>query len=86
MSCHTVGSRTRDHVKAEPGLVKKIADPAIFNESSVKSVSIRARNVGFQCARQQSTRSLLRYSNSSSNSINHANVRETQTSLGHEHT
>jgi hypothetical protein len=35
-----VGSRTRDLAKAEPGLVKKIADPAIFNQSSGKSVSI----------------------------------------------
>jgi hypothetical protein len=35
-----VGSRTRDCAKAEPGLVKKIADPAIFNHSSGKSVSI----------------------------------------------
>jgi hypothetical protein len=26
-------------VKAEPGLVKKIADPAIFNQSSGKGVS-----------------------------------------------
>jgi hypothetical protein len=34
-----VGSRTRNHAKAEPGLVKKIADPAIFNQSSGKSVS-----------------------------------------------
>jgi hypothetical protein len=33
------GSRTRDRAKAEPGLVKKIADPAIFNQSSGKSVS-----------------------------------------------
>jgi hypothetical protein len=38
-----VGSRTRDRVKAEPGLVKKIADPAIFNQSSGKSVSIIPR-------------------------------------------
>jgi hypothetical protein len=35
-----VGSRTRDRAKAEPGLVKKIADPATFNQSSEKSVSI----------------------------------------------
>jgi hypothetical protein len=34
-----VGSQTRDHAKAEPGLVKKIAGPAIFNQSSGKSVS-----------------------------------------------
>jgi hypothetical protein len=33
------GSRTRDCAKAEPELVKKIADPAIFNQSSGKSVS-----------------------------------------------
>jgi hypothetical protein len=38
-----VGSRTRDRAKAEPGLVKKIADPAIFNQSSGKSVSIFPR-------------------------------------------
>jgi hypothetical protein len=37
------GSRTRDREKAEPGLVKKIADPAIFNQSSGKSVSIFPR-------------------------------------------
>jgi hypothetical protein len=36
----SVGSRTRDRAKAELGLVKKIADPAIFNQSSGKSVSI----------------------------------------------
>jgi hypothetical protein len=34
-----VGSRIRDRAKADPGLVKKIADPAIFNQSSEKSVS-----------------------------------------------
>jgi hypothetical protein len=34
-----VGSRTQDREKAEPGLVKKISDPAIFNQSSGKSVS-----------------------------------------------
>jgi hypothetical protein len=34
-----VGSRTRDRAKVEPGLVKKITDPAIFNQSSGKSVS-----------------------------------------------
>jgi hypothetical protein len=39
ISLHSVGSRTRDRAKAEPGLVKKIADPAIFNQSSGKSVS-----------------------------------------------
>jgi hypothetical protein len=39
-----VGSRTWDHSKAEPGLVKKIADPAIFNQSSGKSVSYSHAN------------------------------------------
>jgi hypothetical protein len=34
-----VVSRTRDRAKADSGLVKKIADPAIFNQSSGKSVS-----------------------------------------------
>jgi hypothetical protein len=34
-----VGSQTRDSAKTEPGIVKKIADPAIFNQSSGKSVS-----------------------------------------------
>jgi hypothetical protein len=34
-----VGSRTRDRAKAEHGLLKKIADHAIFNQSSGKSVS-----------------------------------------------
>jgi hypothetical protein len=34
-----VGSRTQDRAKVEPGLVKKVADPAIFNHSSGKSVS-----------------------------------------------
>jgi hypothetical protein len=38
-----VGSRTQDRAKADPGLVKKIADPAIFNQSSWKSVSIFPR-------------------------------------------
>jgi hypothetical protein len=33
-----VGSQIRDHAKAELGLVKMIADPAIFNQSSRKSV------------------------------------------------
>ena len=33
-----VGSRTRDRAKRGPGLVKKIEDPPIFNESSGKSV------------------------------------------------
>jgi hypothetical protein len=33
-----VGSRTWDRAKAEPGLVKNIAYPAIFNQSSGKSV------------------------------------------------
>jgi hypothetical protein len=35
-----VGSWTRYRAKAEHGIVKKIADPAIFNQSSGKSVSI----------------------------------------------
>jgi hypothetical protein len=39
----SIGSRTRDREKAEPGLVKKIADPAIFNQPSGKSVSIFPR-------------------------------------------
>jgi hypothetical protein len=38
-----VGSRTRDRAKAEPGLVKKTADPAIFNQQSGKSISIFPR-------------------------------------------
>jgi hypothetical protein len=38
-----VGSRTRYRVKAEPRLVEKIADPAIFNQSSGNSVSIFPR-------------------------------------------
>jgi hypothetical protein len=38
-----VGIRTQYRAKAEPGLVKKIADPAIFNQSSGKSVSIFPR-------------------------------------------
>jgi hypothetical protein len=38
-----VGSRARDRAKAEPRLVKKIADPAIFNQSSGNSVSIFPR-------------------------------------------
>jgi hypothetical protein len=38
-----VGSQTRDGTKAEPGLVKKIPDPAIFNQSSGKSVYIFPR-------------------------------------------
>jgi hypothetical protein len=33
-----VGSQTRDRAKAEPGPVKKIADPAIFNQSPGKIV------------------------------------------------
>jgi hypothetical protein len=36
-------SQTRDRAKAEPGLVKKIADPEIVNQSSGKSVSIFPR-------------------------------------------
>jgi hypothetical protein len=38
-----VGSRVRDRAKADPGLVKKIADPAIINQSSGKRVSIFPR-------------------------------------------
>jgi hypothetical protein len=38
-----VRSRIRDRAKAEPGLVKKIANPAIFNQSPGKSVSIFPR-------------------------------------------
>jgi hypothetical protein len=38
-----VGSRTRDRERAKPGLVKKFADPAIFNQSPGKSVSIFPR-------------------------------------------
>jgi hypothetical protein len=34
-----VGSRTWDRKNAKTGLVKKIADPAIFNQSSGKSIS-----------------------------------------------
>jgi hypothetical protein len=34
-----VGSRTRDRVKAEPGLVKKIADLTMLNQSKGKSGS-----------------------------------------------
>jgi hypothetical protein len=34
-----VGSRTRDRARVEPGLVKKIVDPAIVNQSSGKSIS-----------------------------------------------
>jgi hypothetical protein len=38
-----VGSLNRDRAKAEPELVKNIADPAIFNQLSGKSVSIFPR-------------------------------------------
>jgi hypothetical protein len=34
-----VGSRTRDRAKAEPGLLKKIADLTMFNQSKGKSGS-----------------------------------------------
>jgi hypothetical protein len=53
-----VGSRTRDRAKAEPGLVKKIADPAIFNQSSGKSVSYSHTNCVGQ-AKHLKIRSLL---------------------------
>jgi hypothetical protein len=44
-----VGSRTRDRAKAEPGLVKKIADLTIFNQSKGKSGSYaHAARVGMQ--------------------------------------
>jgi hypothetical protein len=44
-----VGSRTRDRAKAGPGLVKKIADLAIFNHSKGKSGSYaHAARVGMQ--------------------------------------
>jgi hypothetical protein len=53
-----VGSRTRDRAKAEPGLVKNIADPAIFNQSSGKSISYsQAECVGQ--AKHLKSRSLL---------------------------
>jgi hypothetical protein len=53
-----VGSQTRDCTKAEPGLVKKIADPAIFNQSSGKSVSYSHVDCVGQAKRLKS-RSLL---------------------------
>jgi hypothetical protein len=44
-----VGNRTQDRVKAEPGLVKKIADLTIFNQSKGKSGSYaHAARVGMQ--------------------------------------
>jgi hypothetical protein len=44
-----VGSRTRDRAKAGPGLVKKIADLMIFNQSKGKSGSYaHAARVGMQ--------------------------------------
>jgi hypothetical protein len=44
-----VGSRTRDCAKAEPGLVKKIADLTILNQSRGKSESYaHAARVGMQ--------------------------------------
>jgi hypothetical protein len=54
-----VGSRTRDRAKAEPGLVKKIADPAIFNQSSGKSVSYSHADCVGQ-AKNSKSRCLLR--------------------------
>jgi hypothetical protein len=45
-------------VKAEPGLVKKIADPAIFNQSSRKSVSY-AHTAHVGQAKHLKSRSLL---------------------------
>jgi hypothetical protein len=53
-----VRSRTWDRAKAEPGLVKKIADPAIFNQSSGKSVSYSHTDCLGQ-AKQAKSRSLL---------------------------
>jgi hypothetical protein len=54
-----VRSRTRDRAKAEPALVKKIADPTIFNQSSGKSVSYsHTARVGQ--AKHLKSRSLLR--------------------------
>jgi hypothetical protein len=44
-----VGSRTRDHAKAGPGLVKEIADVMILNQSKGKSGSYaHAARVGMQ--------------------------------------
>jgi hypothetical protein len=44
-----VGSRTQDRAKAGPGLVKKIADITIFNQSEGKSGSYaHAARVGMQ--------------------------------------
>jgi hypothetical protein len=44
-----VGSRTLDRAKAEPGLLKKIADFTIFNQSEGKSGSYaHAARVGIQ--------------------------------------
>jgi hypothetical protein len=44
-----VGSRTRDNAKAGPGLVKKIEDLTIFNQSKGKSGSYaHAARVGMQ--------------------------------------
>jgi hypothetical protein len=44
-----VGSRTRDRAKLGPGLVKKIADLTIFNQSKGKSGSYaHAARVGIQ--------------------------------------
>jgi hypothetical protein len=44
-----IGSQTRDHAKAGPGLVKKNADLTIFNQSKGKSGSYaHAARVGMQ--------------------------------------
>jgi hypothetical protein len=54
-----VGSRTRDRAKAEPGLMKKIADLTIFNQSKGKSGSYaHAARVGMQ--NHSKSKSLLR--------------------------
>jgi hypothetical protein len=46
---HIVGSQTRDRAKLGPGLVKKIADLAIFNQSKQKSGSYaHAARVGME--------------------------------------
>jgi hypothetical protein len=54
-----VGSRTRDRAKAEPGLVKKIADLTISSQSKGKSGSYpHAARVGMQ--NHSKSKSLLR--------------------------
>jgi hypothetical protein len=53
-----VGSRIRDRAKAEPRFVKKIADPAIFNQSSGKSVQYSHADFVGQ-AKHLKSRSLL---------------------------